>query len=110
MSCLTAVISAPLSLWLSKGGFFSPVRWASWPDDDDDGDDRGGDDDDGDDGGGDDNDGDDEDGQEKCSQSDIRLSVFLCMVYFFEDSFVRCRSHDLMRLEASGNRNLARFR
>ena len=55
-------------------------------------------------------DGDDEDGQEECSQSYIRLSVFLCMVYFFEDSFVRCRSHDLMRLEASGNRNLARFR
>ena len=55
-------------------------------------------------------DGDDENGQEECSQSYIRLSVFLCMVYLFEDFFVRCRSHDLMRLEASGNRNLARFR
>ena len=38
MSCLTAVISAPLSLWLSSGGFFSPVRWASWPDCSDDSD------------------------------------------------------------------------
>ena len=69
MSCLTAVISAPLSLWLSKGGFFSPVRWASWPDDDDDGDDRGGDDDDGDDGGGDDNDGDDDEQDELAHQT-----------------------------------------
>ena len=31
ISCRTAVISAPLSLWLSNGGFFSPVRCASWP-------------------------------------------------------------------------------
>ena len=25
ISCLTAVISAPVSLWLSRGGFFSPL-------------------------------------------------------------------------------------
>ena len=26
ISCLTAVISAPVSLWLRRGGFFSPLE------------------------------------------------------------------------------------
>ena len=55
-------------------------------------------------------DGDDENGQEKGGQSNVSLSVFFCLVYFFKDSLVRCRRQDLMWLEASGDGNLAGFR